>query len=293
MAKKSKKTKKPSASSKLTAATADRHLLYQSSVQNPEFEVELAESFFEQRVGRPARTLREDFCGTALLCSHWVKSHPDRRAIGVDLDPAVLAWGRAHNIEPLGDDAERVTLLEQDVREPHSSKSDVLMALNYSYFCFQDRATLRGYFESVLEHLEDDGLFFLDLFGGWEAQQVLREPRKQKGFRYIWHQAEYDPISAHFLGHIHFRFKDGTRMDEAFTYDWRLWTIPELRELLAEAGYGHVEVLWEEEDEEGEGTGTFSPVETAGNDPGFNAYLLASRTTPPIFAEDARRAEEA
>ena len=273
--------KKQRKKSKLTAKTADRLALYQESVQNPDFEVDLASSYFKQRVGRPARSLREDFCGTAMLCAEWVKSHADRTATGVDIDASVLAWGREHNIAPLGDDAKRVRLLEADVRFPDRVRHDVVMALNYSYFCFQDRATLRGYFESVKTHLVEDGLFFLDLFGGWESQQVLVERRKQDGFRYVWHQAEFEPISAHFLGHIHFEFPDGTKLKKAFTYDWRLWTIPELRELLAEAGFGHVEVLWEKEDENGEGTGIFRPKTRVENDPGFNAYLLASVAEPP------------
>lgn len=265
----------------LTAKTADRHALYQESVQAPEFEVDLAASYFERRVGRKALSLREDFCGTALLCAEWVRSHPSRTATGVDIDPDVLAWGVEHNITPLGDDAERVSLLEQDVREPGGEPHDVLMALNYSYFYFKTRDALRAYFEVAKSHLKPDGLFFLDLFGGWESQQELEEERKLKGFRYVWDQASYNPITAAFLGHIHFRFRDGSELKKAFTYDWRLWTIPELRELLNEAGFSHVEVLWEDEDEDGEGTGTYRPRKKVGNDPGFNAYLLASVETPP------------
>lgn len=277
---------------KLTAKTADRHALYQQTVQAPEFEVELASKYFRRRVGRKALSLREDFCGTALLCAEWVKSDDERTAIGVDNDPSVLQWGREHNIEPLGDDARRVTLVEGDVRDPHDGKADVLMALNYSYFCFKDRDTLRGYFEAAKGHLASDGLFFLDLFGGWESQQVLEEERKQKHYRYVWDQAAYNPITGDFLAHIHFRFRDGSALERAFTYDWRLWTIPELRELLAEAGFGHVEVLWEDEDEAGEGTGTYRPRKRAANDPGFNAYLLASVDTPPRKRKEKRKRRE-
>jgi SAM-dependent methyltransferase len=265
----------------LTAATADKHALYQQTVQAPDFEVELASKFFRRRVGREARSLREDFCGTALLCAEWVKSHPERVATGVDIDASVLDWGRTHNIAPLGEDADRVTLIEGDVREADGEPADVLMALNYSYFCFKDRDTLRGYFEAAKRNLRPDGLFFLDLFGGWESQQVLEEERKHRHFRYVWDQAAYNPITAEFRGHIHFRFRDGSALEPAFTYDWRLWTLPELRELLDEAGFGHVEVLWEDEDEDGEGTGTFRPRKRVDNDPGFNAYLLASVDTPP------------
>ena len=271
-----RKKRKKDGKRRLTAETADRHALYQAAVQNPEFEVELASKLFEERAGRPAVSLREDFCGTAILCSRWVASHPERTATGVDIDPEVLEWGRVHNIAPLGDDAARVRLIEGDVRDPDDGRHDIVVAFNYSYFCFKDRATLRGYFEAARSRLADGGLLLLDLFGGWEAVQVLKEKRKLKGFKYIWDQSKYDPIHAHFVGHIHFEFKDKSRIDEAFTYDWRLWTIPELRELLAEAGFGRVEVLWEGEDEDGEGNGEFEPVEEVENDPGYNSYLAAS-----------------
>ena len=283
--------KKPRGKKKrtLTAKTADRHVLYQQAVQAADFEVDLASKMFKKRVGRKALTLREDFCGTALLCAEWVKSDPERTATGVDIHPPTLAWGREHNIAPLGDDAGRVTLVEGDVRDPGGEPHDVLMALNYSYFCFKTRDALRAYFEVARSHLAPDGLFFCDLFGGWESQQELEEERKLGGFRYVWHQAAFNPITADFLAHIHFLFKDGSRLKKAFTYDWRLWTIPELTELLHEAGFGHVEVLWEDEDEDGEGSGTYRPRKKVTNDPGFNAYLLASVDVPPRKREKRER----
>lgn len=285
---KGRKRAKKAKSAEPTAHKADKHVLYQMSVQAPDFEVELASKQFKKRVGRPARSLREDFCGTALLCSKWAASHPERTATGVDIDASVLAWGREHNIAPLGDEAARVTLIEGDVRAPHETKHDVLMALNYSYFCFKSRTELRGYFEAAKGHLADDGLFFMDLFGGWESCQTLKERRDQGAYSYVWHQAKYNPITADFLAHIHFEFPDGSKLKKAFTYDWRLWTIPELTELLHEAGFGHVEVLWEDEDEDGEGTGVFKPRLEVTNDPGFNTYLLASVQTPAKLATRRR-----
>ncbi|MBX3269734.1 MAG: class I SAM-dependent methyltransferase [Sandaracinaceae bacterium] len=276
-----------------TAKTADKHALYQLSVQDPAFEVHLANRYFRRRVGREPLSLREDFCGTALLCAEWVKSHPSRTALGVDIDPSVLAWGTEHVLSALDEgERARVTTVNGDVRDHHPERHDVVMALNYSYFCFKTRDTLRGYFATVREHLRPDGLFFLDLFGGWESQQILLEKRAVEDFTYVWDQAHFDPVTSDFRAHIHFRFADGTKLKEAFTYEWRLWTIPELRELLAEAGFGHVEVLWEEEDEVGQGTGTFKPREHADNDPGWNAYLLASVELPPrVAAKRAKRAE--
>lgn len=284
------KGKKRKGAEKLTAKTADRHVLYQKSVQAPDFDVELLHKHFRRRVGRKPLSLREDFCGTALLCGEWVASDDARTATGIDIDRSVLAWGKKHNLEPLGEEAYgRIRLIEGDVRERRRAKHDIVCAFNYSYFYFKDRATMRGYFEAVKDGLADDGLFFLDLFGGWEAQQELEEERKQKGFRYVWHQASFNPITHDFKAHIHFRFKDGSELRKAFTYEWRLWTIPELTELLHEAGYRHVECLWEEEDEDGEGSGDFRPRRKVTNDPGYNAYLVASLTDPPAKAKKPKK----
>jgi len=266
----------------LTKKTADRHDLYQRAVQNPQFEVDLFHKLFKRRVGRTAVSLREDFCGTALLCGEWVKSKPERTALGVDIDASVLEWGRQNVLDGLGDARDRVTLVEGDVRDMHDGTHDVVVALNYSYFCFKTRDGLRAYFEAARRHLVDDGLFFCDLFGGWEAQQELKEKRKvDKAFKYVWHQASFNPITADFLAHIHFELPDGSKLKKAFTYDWRLWTLPEVRELLREAGFEHVEVLWEDEDEDGDGNGNFRRRTKVTNDPGFNAYLMASAKTPP------------
>ncbi|MGF1468495.1 MAG: class I SAM-dependent methyltransferase [Sandaracinaceae bacterium] len=275
---------------RLSAGTADPHDLYQRTVQDTAFEVQLIRKLFRRRVGRPARSLREDFCGTALLCADWVRSHPERTALGVDIDPKVLRWGEEHNVAPLGEDRHRVTLRRADVRAPSDDRSDVLVAFNYSYFCFRDRPSLRAYFEAARGHLRDDGLLLLDLFGGWEAQQVIEEERKYRGYRYVWHQAAFNPIDHHLEAHIHFRFADGTELRNAFTYKWRLWTLPEVQELLLEAGFPHVEVLWEDEDEDLEGTGTFRPRTKVRNDPGFNAYLLASASPLRSTKRRGRRA---
>lgn len=282
MAKAKGKSKKKKRDATLTAKSADRHLLYQKAVQAPDFDVELLEKTFRRRVGRTPKALREDFCGTALLCSEWVSSRADRTATGIDIDRAVLGWGREHNITPLGEEAaSRVTLIEGDVREERKQPHDIVCAFNYSYWYFKERAMMRAYFESVKSALVPDGLFFIDLFGGWEAGQILTEERKCKGFRYVWDQAYFNPITSDFKAHIHFKFKDGSKISPAFSYDWRMWTLPELRELLEEAGYANIECLWEQEDEDGEGTGEFRPRKRVRNDPGYNAYLVASLPGAP------------
>ncbi len=253
----------------LNARTADRHDLYQRSVQSVVFEVDFFNRVFKRERHRLALSLREDFCGTALLSAAWVASRPDRKAMGVDLDPDVLSWGQAHNIEPLGDAASRVSLRQADVREAHGQTFDIINAMNFSYWIFKTREDLRDYFSRVRRALVADGIFFVDIYGGWLAQEPRVERRRIRGgFTYLWDQASFDPISHRVVNHIHFEFKDGSRLNRAFTYDWRFWTLPEIHELLLEAGFREVRVHWEND-------GRLRQRAQAANQPGWLAYLAA------------------
>src|SRR5215467_9552622 len=85
----------------LTAATADRHRLYELAVQSPDSEVDFVSRTFRRLCERPARRVREDFCGSAAFACEWVKTHKDNTAIGLDLHRATLAWGQKHNVNKL------------------------------------------------------------------------------------------------------------------------------------------------------------------------------------------------
>jgi hypothetical protein len=259
-----------------TARSSDRHTLYQLAVQDAETEGRFLARTFERIVGRKASSLREDFCGTALLCAEWV-TRRDRTAVGVDLDREVLAWGAAHNLAPLGDRASRVQLRRQDVRAPCRGPFDVSVALNFSYFTFRTREELRRYFVGVRRSMARDGLFVLDAYGGYQSWRSQLERRKLRGFTYVWDQAKVDPIDHSVVNHIHFEFPNGTRMKRAFTYRWRLWTLAEIRELLAEAGFSRSTVYWEDRDAHGVGTGTYRPKAHVVQTPAWVAYIIAER----------------
>ncbi len=259
------------------AECADRHKLYEQAVQDADTELEFLDEAFQSTRGRAARTLREDFCGTAQVACKWAASNELRSAIAVDKDPGVLAWGEEHNRAPLSDSArERVTLHQGDVLHAPGRDLDLVVAMNFSYWIFKDRKTLAAYFASVRRALAPDGLFLLDCYGGMDAYDTCKERRKVNGFTYIWEQADFDPISARTLCHIHFKFRDGSRLNHAFSYDWRLWTLPEIRELLAEAGFSKSTVLWQGTDEKtGEGNDIFEPAERGEPDPAWIAYVQA------------------
>lgn len=260
------------------AEQADIHDLYEKSVQNVEHEVEFLQKTFGEIRGRTAHLFREDFCGTASASCQWVRQDDEYRAIGVDIEPSVLEWGRTNRLSRLPSaDRARVQLIESDVMTVDTPPVDILAAFNFSYFIFNTRDQLRAYFRKAYESLKDDGVFFVDLFGGPEAQEETKEKTKYKGFTYVWHQAEFHPVTNYIRCHIHFRVPDGSKIKKAFTYQWRLWSAPEIREVLAEAGFARTTLYWEGEDEDGEGNGEFTPDERGEADLAWIAYIVAEK----------------
>lgn len=259
------------------ATSADRHVLYEAAVQCVEAEIDFIDEEFTRLRRRRAQVLREDFCGTGNTSCEWLRRRRSNRAIGVDLDADVLDWGRRHHIAALPPAARaRMTQVQGDVTRVVTPPADMVVAMNFSYWVFKERARLRAYFRRVRRALVDDGVFFLDCFGGYDAFRVLKERTAYKGFTYIWEQASYNPVDGAMTCHIHFRLKDGSLMRQAFTYEWRLWTLPELREILQEAGFARSIVYWQGWDEDGEtASGEFTPVETADPDAGWICYIAA------------------
>ena len=260
------------------ADKADIHELYEEAVQDVEMEIDFLQTTFKALRGRTPHLFREDFCGTASACCQWVRQGQDFQAIGVDIDPSVLDWGRKNRVGRLSaEDQARVRLLESDVMTVETPPVDLIAALNFSYFIFDTRDKLRAYFKRCFDALKDDGVLFLDMYGGPEAQEETKEKTKYKKFTYIWHQAVFHPVTHFVRCHIHFKFPDGSKIKKAFSYEWRLWTAPEIRELLLEAGFGKATVYWEGEDEDGEGNGEFTPDEKGVADLAWIAYVVAEK----------------
>lgn len=260
------------------ADKADIHELYEESVQNVENEVEFLKTTFTELTGRTAYLFREDFCGTASLACEWVKQGKEFSAIGVDYDPSVLEWGRKNRVGRLAtEDQARVSLIESDVQTVETPKVDILAAFNFSYWIFEERAQMLNYMRRCYAALKDDGVLFMDMFGGPESFEETKEKTKYKGFSYIWEQAEFHPVTNHMQCYIHFKFKDGSKLKRAFSYAWRLWTAPEIRDLLLEAGFANVTVYWEGEDEDGEGDGVFTPNDTGEADLAWIAYIVGEK----------------
>jgi len=197
------------------------------------------------------------------------------------LDQETLDYAHTHNLSTLSDSQrKRLELRCENVMNVSSPQVDVVYALNYSYSVFKSRSVLGEYFRSVYKCLNKEGVLILDAWGGPEAQMEMQESRKVKNFTYIWEQKKFNPITHEIMCHIHFKLKKGEMIKNAFTYDWRLWTLPELRELLLEAGFPTVDVLWENCDADGEGNGVFRRVQKGSADDSWIVYVVAHKTTP-------------
>lgn len=232
----------------------DRLALYEASVQSPDYDLDFIERVYRRTRGRRPKRLREDFCGTAALACAWARRGRDHHALGLDLDAATLEWGRRWHLARMPRAAQaRVRLLQRDVRSVTRPGADVVVAFNFSWWIFRERRELLRYFRAARASLEPGGMLIAHTYGGTACLEVQSERRRiapsqgpdglrMPGFTYEWQQSYFNPVDHHVRCHIHFRFRDGTRMRRAFTYEWRMWMLPEVRELLLEAGFRTVDV---------------------------------------------------
>ena len=260
---------------KWTAKSANKYALYESAVYDPDSDLDFLQRIFKEK-GRPSpMVLREDFAGTCLLGAIWAKSHEERTAWCVDLDPEPLTYGLKSHFPKIGDAVNRVTQLEENVLTVETPKADVLTAFNFSYWIFKERTIMLDYFKRAFDALNEGGAFVLDIQGGPDCQIEAEEEREEDGFYYIWRTNAMDAVTGDTRCTISFEFADGSRMEEAFVYDWRLWNLTELRDILSDAGFEKVEVYWEGADEEGEGDGDFQLSHSEENEEAWIAYLVA------------------
>jgi len=261
-----------------TAKNACKYTLYELAVQCVEADIDFVDRVYRERRGKLPLSMREDFCGSAAAAVEFVRRRPENTAIGLDLDADVLAWGDKHHRQPLGKDASRVKLMQKNVMDVTRPGVDIELGMNFSYFIFKKREELKKYFKTAYSSLKSDGMLFLDAYGGSDAQVPQEEKHKKKGFTYIWDQHSFNPINNDVENRIHFKFRDGTQLRDAFIYEWRLWSVKEITELLEEVGFKRVDVYWEGwDDEEEEGDGNFQIATTAESCLGWVAYLVAEK----------------
>ena len=266
------------------AARADKFKLYEQSVQMPDHEVDFFIQAYSDARQKTPYILGEDFCGTFAVSCAWVKSNKKRTAIGIDACPATLKWGRDNNLCKLSaEQQKRVALQEQDVRKRSGRPLDILAAQNFSFWFFKRRQEVMEYFKTAWSNLANDGIMVIDMMGGAECRteglthtQTIEEGKE--GFKYQWKQVSFNPINSEACCSISFLFPDGSRLTDAFVYNWRLWTIVEVREMLSEVGFRKTHVYWAVDGEiDFDRDGGWERREKAPSDASWTCYLIALR----------------
>ncbi|MHC8441081.1 MAG: methyltransferase domain-containing protein [Candidatus Eutrophobiaceae bacterium] len=275
-----KKNQKPKSkpNPRTMAELADRHVYYERAVQCVEAEIDFVDDTFQKLRKRKARSVREDFCATANTACEWVRRRRKNIAYAVDIDSKVLDWAIQHNMQRLPpSDQNRLRFIQEDALTVQTPKAvDAILAMNFSYWVMRDRPSMLGYFRNAHRNLAQDGILFLDAFGGYEAFKLLEEETDHEDFTYIWDQHYYNPINGHAICKIHFRFPDGSELRNAFKYKWRIWTLPEITEMLEETGFDST-IYWEGADANGGGNGKFTQTSEGEADAGWIAYIVAQK----------------
>jgi len=252
----------------------DKYEFYKQAVQSPEEDVKFYRRVYRELCGgKDPVTLREDFCGTGAICCEWVKLNKNYKSCGLDLDQEPMNYGREHYIEKLTDQQKnRVVLIQKNVLTPGLPKADVAVAVNFSYFFFKKREVLKSYIENVYKSLNKDGLFVLDIFGGTQCTDAIEDKTRHGNFTYYWDQKNFDPVTNEAYFEIHFKYK-GKKYTNVFNYDWRMWSIQEIREIMTEVGFSKTTVYWEGTNAQGRGNGIFKRVKEGESCLSWIAYI--------------------
>lgn len=213
----------------------DRFDLYTLCAQAPDRDAALLRAIHGSQPG----VLGEDFSGAAALARAWCAAGGE--AVAVDHDPAVI-----QRIAPTpGLTTRCASVLDA------TDRADVIAATNFGVCEMTSRDGLLAYLRVARARLRPEGCLACDLYGGSEAsmtgsyEQTIELPDSTR-IDYTWQQVRVDPTTGRVRNAMHFVVvaPDGTveRHPNAFVYDWRLWSIAELRDAMADAGFGRTEV---------------------------------------------------
>ncbi len=220
--------------------SADIFDLYERAAQSPGMQARFIRALHGGRAGETV-TLAEDFCGTGAVSRAWVALDPAHRAVCADHDPEPIARLR----DRAADDV-RIVILRRDVLDV-DEPAGVIAVLNFSICEIHTRQALVRYLAHARGRLVDEagapGALVLDIYGGIDAMCAGESEIEIRGeVRYVWEQREADPLTGMVVNAMHFHPRGTAPIRDAFVYRWRLWSVPELRDALAEAGFARVAV---------------------------------------------------
>ncbi len=250
---------------------------YEACVQSPRHVVSLLRALYREATGTTPRVLHEDFCGTAAVSRRFVEDGARAgeawQALATDLDPVALHQARLL-LDPT---CPGVELVQQDclnpavqvpavqvpvgqVPTPLAHAADIIWVGNFSICYAHTRAQLVRYLAHCRERLArgnagfGGGYLAVDIYGGKNAYTLGNLERTHTAktgeqIRYLWQHEAADPRTAMVRNSISMRLLvDGEVIAEyprAFVYDWRLWSLAELREAMLEVGFGSVQLYKE------------------------------------------------
>jgi len=171
----------------------------------------------------------------------------------------------------------RTSLYCGDVRTSPKLATDIVFAGNFSYFVFKERSQLLEYFRNARESLAPSGLLILDHFGGADIHEASTELSRRDSDRFgrfemSWRQSAFDEFTASSRFTLKARPRNEKRWTTLGVYDWRLWSIPEIKDALAECGFTRVSVYWQKDN------GHFARREKSeANCLKWLAYIVAAR----------------
>lgn len=259
----------------------DKYHYYVHSVQSAAHDASLIRKMTKQYCPKITDlVLQEDFCGTAALCYEWTELHPKFRAVGIDLDKKALAWGVKHHTPHHSKQAvARVKTICDNVLKVHPIKPHVICALNFSYFFIRAREEMLRYFKASRAALQNHGLLVLDAFGGPNYQLPNSDKRRNAAekFSFWWEVETFDALSHEMTCHLHYQRQGERRRERVFSYDWRLWGVPEITEILRDAGFSKVHYWAEGVDKKGHGNGNYRPVRKESDCEAWVCYIVAQK----------------
>ena len=267
------------------AQRADKYVLYQQSVQAAKQDVYLFEKIYKEHFSHQQATVfREDFCGTAWLCTEWIKRNKvENIAVGVDIDQEPIGWGLKNNISTLGSASDSVFIYTEDVlkfdwdknlskeaashrqllvtdddddneeegSETHNAtvkKAHIVCAYNYSTCLLHERSQLLQYFANVRKSMSpNNSIFLLDIPGGAKLSNGQERTKKTPNSQvvYMFEQESYNPCTDVVKFNIHFKFtSDQSIMRRAFSFQFRKWGIREVIECMKQVGFSDVAIYW-------------------------------------------------
>lgn len=229
----------------------EKYNLYKLSVYNPgKIDIEGIKKLFIDLKTRNPSTFREDFCGVFDLSMEWVNSSVYHKATAIDLDNEPTEWSKGeHKYKQMSSNRQnRLTIINDDCRHVDIAPDsiDIAFAGNWSQQILKTRNDMIAYCKNVYDSLSEDGILMIDgitaLGFPYEGEAESRV-YKYNGcyYKYIFEQDPVDPFTH--LGQCKIHFIKDNKIATPFHYPWRSWMLPEMTDILKDAGFKAVRMF--------------------------------------------------